>query len=134
LDQYGATSLLPVTASEDSQATVNVFETIPRGAVFVSLSVTTVGDDRPLLSINTYPSDSDYVVDCDRRIAPEDPGGEGSPTWNAVQIRENQGCSATNELGLTFIEWIEGDLSLHVETHLPHDDAVAWLTSWELNR
>ncbi|MGH7511037.1 MAG: hypothetical protein ACREMZ_16460 [Gemmatimonadales bacterium] len=131
LDQSAVRALLPTgpPAEAESEAAVTVFRTA-LGDDVVQLTITQPTADRPSLSIEAYPSDSDHVVACDRRIAALD-RGEGTPTWAALQIRGNAGCSATNEAGLTFIEWSEAGLWMHVETYLAHDDAVAWLSAWE---
>lgn len=134
LDQSGIRVLVPTgpPAEAETKAAVTVFRTALSDDV-VQLTITQPAADRPSFSIKAYPSDSDHVVPCDRRIAVQDQG-DGSPMWTARQIRENAGCFAINDAGLTFIEWSEAGLWMHVETYLPHDAAVAWLGTWELNQ
>lgn len=47
-----------------------------------------------------------------------------------AEIRNVSGCMATNEVGLTFIEWEEGTNRYHVETFMQPKDALFWLASW----
>lgn len=95
----------------------------------VSASETGEGEENRL-SVTATRAGSDGTPSCDIREAGE--VGEGSPGWLPKTIRGVGGCTATNASGLTFIEWQESGLWLHVETVLQMDEASEWLGHWEI--
>lgn len=134
-DQSGIRVLLPTgpLAEAETEAAVTVFRTALSDDG-VQLTITQPAADRPLIQHQGLPvgfgPPRGAMRPSHRRTGP----GRRLTMWTARQIRENAGCFAINDAGLTFIEWSEAGLWMHVETYLPLDAAVAWLGTWELNQ
>jgi hypothetical protein len=51
--------------------------------------------------------------------------------WEPLDIRGSEGCIATNDAGIVFVEWIESSTSFHAESsQLDGPELVAYLQTW----
>lgn len=55
----------------------------------------------------------------------------GGSNWTTAAVRTVTGCVATNQAGLTFIQWEEAANRYFVETRMEPDVALSWLESWK---
>jgi hypothetical protein len=130
-----ATMLLPVDlpqAVDGSVARLTIYGTVRADLVSVVVYVSFQRDGGDLgLSLTSMPA-AETSLTCEGRVGGQAAGGLSN--WGVLEIRSSPGCAATNEVGLTFIEWEEGESWYHVETHLAPDDALSWLDSWRTFR
>jgi len=130
-----ATMLLPVDLPQGvdgSVARLTIYETVPTDLVSVVVYVSFQRDGGDLGLSLTSMRAAKTSLTCKGRVGGQAAGGLSN--WEVLEIRTFPGCVATNEAGLTFIEWEEGESWYHVETHLAPDEALSWLDSWRTVR
>lgn len=130
LVRLGGSALVPVSlppGADSSAGRLSISRQVPPGEVYVDVYITFTQDGREAaLSLSSYPADQGHPT-CAERAA----GGGGWENVKSVEVRSVPGCMFTNTVGLSFIEWNDGDRWYHVETFMQPDDAISWLTDWE---
>lgn len=123
-----ASVILPTTLPDGaagSSGRLAIYKTLPTDIVSVDVSITWQRDQHDqALSLTSMTSPSPT---CEDRISGK---LESGVEWKMAEIRTLSGCVATNQVGLTFIEWKEGASRYHIETFMSPDDAISWLASW----
>lgn len=110
----------------DSRGRLTIAQTVPGGTVLVDLFVSFLQDGEEVGISLKRSADG---PDCHDRIAT---GERGISGWEAITVRGSDGCAVTNEAGLGFTEWNEGSSRFHVETFMDLQEAVSWLSEWEV--
>jgi hypothetical protein len=128
----GASVLVPAgvpPGSSESVGRLSIQKTFPTDLVYVHVRVS-FQQNRQETALSLGSSAPDGTPACAERVSGEAAGGLSG--WVATEVRTVSGCTATNEAGLTFVEWEEGANRYHVETRMEPNDALSWLTSWRL--
>ena len=121
----GVPTLIPARSSPSpamrGNARVVITEATPDGALVYTYLIGGSDSIEPSLVITISPLD---------RVCTD----QSAIDWQQpVPIRSSTGCLARNPgaRGGVFLEWVEGEHSLHVESASPDADALlAWLGSW----
>lgn len=128
LDSIDGSVLVPTALPEGTKSSSGrlfSWVAVPTGGVHADVFIDFQNSDGAQ-SLSLSSSARPETPACEGRLA----GQGGLDTWEVAQIRAAPGCIATNEVGLTFIEWEEGLNRYHVETRMEQKDALSWLESW----
>ncbi|HDH26504.1 MAG TPA: hypothetical protein ENH00_10005 [Actinobacteria bacterium] len=127
LVRLGGSALVPVSLppeTDSSAGRLAISRRDPPGEVYVDVYITFTQDGHEAaLSLSSYPADQVHPTCVERKVKEN--------SLEAVEVRSASGCVFTNTVGLSFIEWNDGDRWYHVETFMQPDDAISWLTDWE---
>jgi hypothetical protein len=127
----GASVLVPSTVPPGASVSVgrlSIRETVPTELVYVDVYVSFQRDKRDTALSLTSTAVDGTSLSCEERISGSAAGGLSN--WEAAEIRNVTGCLATNEVGLTFIEWEEDQDKYHAESYMEPAEALSWLATW----
>ena len=127
LVRLGGSALVPVSLPpgvDNSDGRLAISRRDPPGEVYADVYITFTQDGREAgLSLSSYSADQVHPTCAERKARMN--------SMAAVEVRSVPGCMSTNAVGLSLIEWNDGDRWYHVETFMRPDDAISWLTDWE---
>lgn len=127
LRRVDAYALMPTAPPEgpeaqESSGELRIRRSGPSPDVHVDVIVRAPGDDVALSATGT----SAVHPSCEDRL--DGVGGEDG--WYLVEVRSAGGCTSTNDVGLSFIEWDESGLWWHAESRMEPGAAITWLEEW----